>query len=104
MTVSYTDFSPNLFWDANSNEIDFDRNKKYVVQRVIERGTLDDMRHIFALYGFDDVVDISKTLRTLDPMSLSFIANLSGQPKESFRCYTNKQSSKAHCHETAPWI
>lgn len=98
MFAQCSDFSPNLFWDANPDEIDFGRNKKYVVQRVIERGTLDDMRHIFALYGFDDVVDTSKTLRTLDPKALSFIANLSGQPKESFRCYTLKQSAQA------PWI
>ena len=48
--------------------------------------------------SFDNVVAASKTLRSLDPVSFSFIVNLSGQPKESFRCYTLKQSSQA------PWI
>ena len=92
------DFSPNLFWDADPVDLDFAKHKKYVVQRVLERGTLDDMRHMFSLYGFDAVVATSKTLRSLDPVSFSFIVNLSGQPKESFRCYTLKQSSQA------PWI
>ena len=92
------DFSPNLFWDADPADLDFSKHMKYVVQRVLERGTLDDMRHMFAMYGFDNVVATSKTLRSLDPVSFSFIVNLSGQPKESFRCYTLKQSSQA------PWI
>ena len=44
-------------------------------------------------------LDFSKHMkRSLDPVSFSFIVNLSGQPKESFRCYTLKQSSQA------PWI
>ena len=88
------DFSPNLFWDADPAELDFSKHRKYVIQRVLERGTLEDMRHMFSMYG----VATSKTLRSLDPVSFSFIVNLSGQPKESFRCYTLKQSSQA------PWI
>jgi len=92
------DFSPNLFWDADPADLDFSRHKKHVVQRVFEHGTLDDMRHMFSMYGFDNVVATSKTLRSLDLVSFSFIVNLSGQPREAFRCYTLKQSSQS------PWI
>ena len=86
------DFSPNLFWDADPVDLDFAKHKKYVVQRVLERGTLDDMRHMFSMYGFGNVVATSRTLRSLDPVALSFITNLSGEPKESFSCYMLKQS------------
>ena len=92
------EFSANLFWDADPKDLDLVKHKKYVVQRVLERGTVDDMRHIFAIYGFDEVVATSKTLRSLEPKSLAFIANLSGEHKESFRCYTLKQSAQA------PWV
>ena len=92
------DFSPNLFWDADPKDLDLVKHKKYVVQRVLERGTLDDMRHMFAMYGFDDVIATSKMFRSLEPKSFTFIVNLSGQPKESFRCYMLKQSNHA------PWI
>ena len=92
------DFSQNLFWDADPLEVDVVKHRKYVVQRVLERGTLDDMRHLFALYGFDNVVDVSKTLRSMEPKAFSFIVNLSGQPRESFRCYILRQSAQA------PWI
>ena len=92
------EFSPNLFWDADPVDLDFSKHKKYVVQRVLERGTLDDMRLVFAMYGFDDVVKTSKTLRSLEPKAFSFITNLSGEPKEAFRCYILRQSQQA------PWI
>ena len=91
-------FSPNLFWDADPKDLDLIKHKKYVVQRVLERGTLDDIRHVFATYGFDDVVAISKRLRSLEPKAFSFIVNLSGEPKEAFRCYILRQSQQA------PWI
>ena len=92
------EFSPNLFWDADSAELDLVKHKKYVVQRVLERGTVEDIRHMFTMYGLEDVVSTSKTLRSLEPTALSFIACLADEPRENFRCYTNKQSLKA------PWI
>ena len=63
----FEDFSPNLFWDADPANLDFSKHMKYVVQRVLERGTLDDMRHMLSMHGFDNVVAASQPLRTLDP-------------------------------------
>ncbi len=91
-------FSRNLFWDADPAGIDLQRNKRYVVQRVLERGTVEDMRSAFHIYGLDDVIATAKTLRTLEPKALSFIACVANEPRGNFRCYTRKQSSRA------PWI
>ena len=91
-------FSENLFWDADPADLDFSKHRKYVVQRVLERGTVDDLRLAFHYYGLGDVIATAKTLRTLEPKALSFIACVAGEPKENFRCYTQKQSARA------PWI
>lgn len=91
-------FSKNLFWDADLADLDFAKHKKYIVQRVLERGALEDVRYLFRLYGKDDVLTVSKSLRTLEPRALSFISNLSGEPRGNFRCYTKNQSCQA------PWI
>ena len=68
------DFSENLFWDADPADLDFERNKRYVVQRVLERGTVNDLGQIFRLYGMPDVVETAKSLRTLEPRALSFVS------------------------------
>ena len=91
-------FSKNIFWDADPADIDLQRNRRYIVQRVLERGTVEDLRSIFHIYGVDDVVSTAKTLRTLEPKALSFIACVADEPRENFRCYTQKQSAQA------PWI
>ena len=91
-------FSENLFWDADPVDLDMQRHKKYVVQRALERGTISDILQMFHLYGIGDVIATAKSLRSLEPKALSFIACLADEPRENFRCYTNKQSLKA------PWI
>ena len=89
-------FSENLFWDADPKELDLQRHRKYVVQRVLERGSEQDIRKAFDYYGFQTVVDTAKSLRTLEPQALSFIAGLANEPREDFRCCAEPQQ--------APWI
>ena len=67
-------FSDNLFWDADCSGLDLVKNRRYVVQRVLERGTISDMKFIFGAYGLSDVVATAKGLRSLDPKALSLIA------------------------------
>ena len=96
--MSRNDFSDNLFWDADPSDLDFERNRRYVVQRVLERGTVNDLRIAFHLYGLSQVIATAKSLRTLEPKALSFIACVANEPREHFRCYTRKQSFQA------PWV
>lgn len=91
-------FSQNLFWDADSSQIDFRANRQYVVGRVLDRGTLSDLKNLLTIYGRDQVIEIALNLRSLEPRALSFISCIADVPREKFRCYTLKQSS------TAPWI
>ena len=93
--MSRNDFSYILFWDADPADLDFVRNRRYVVQRVLERGTVSDLGKIFRLYGMSGVVEMAKTLRALEPRALSFVACIANEPRENFRCYTQRQLSKA---------
>ena len=91
-------YSANLFWDADPEKLDFVANKRYVIERVLNRGTMEDLSTAFKTYGKDVIVEVAKGLRTLEPKALSFIACIAGLPREEFRCYKSRQSSQA------PWI
>ena len=91
-------FSQNLFWDADPALLDYDSNRRYVIERVLNRGTLSDLKLAFAHYGRDVIRDVALSLRSLEPKALSFISCVLSIPMENFRCYTRKQSAKA------PWI
>ena len=92
------DYSSNLFWDADPAQLDFDANRRYVIERVLNRGTMSDLTTAFAYYGREVIVDVARNLRALEPKALSFISCIADIPREKFRCYTPKQSSRA------PWI
>lgn len=90
------DFSPHLFWDVNKEKLDLTLNKAQVIQQVLEYGLLSDWIIINDLYGVKRIAETAITFRQLDPMALSFIATLSGMPKELFKCYSTKPLIPQH--------
>jgi len=93
---SITQLSSHLFWDVERVKIDFEKNKKWLVQRVLEYGLLKDWLIIYKYYGISKIAQIAMQLKELDDKSLSFISLLSDIPKEKFLCYTTKQLIPKH--------
>ena len=93
---SITQFSAHLFWDIDSVKIDMEKNKKWLIQRVLEYGLLNDWLIIYKYYGISKIAKIAMQMKELDDKSLSFISLLSDIPKETFLCYTTKQLSPRH--------
>ncbi len=85
--------SPVLFWDIDKSQFDLDKNAIQIVQRVLEYGELSDWLLIRDYYGLDKIVELCKQMRTLDPVCLAFICNISGTQKEEYRCYRFRQSN-----------
>lgn len=48
-----------LFWDTDINKIDWDKHYPYIIQRIFERGTLEEKREILRFYGEDKVKAIT---------------------------------------------
>lgn len=88
-------FSDYLFWDVDKESIDLEENASYVVSRVLERGQLSDWNLLVQRYGIPRITLIAQKLRSLEPRALSFICAISSMPKQTFRCYTMKQSTQA---------
>lgn len=88
--------SSHLFWDVDSNDLDFNRSKKFIIQRVLDYGLIDDWQIIFKLYGISEIAKIAIMLKNLDKKSASFISLISNIPQEQFLCYTSKQSIPEH--------
>mgnify|MGYP007070100612 CR=1 FL=1 len=85
-------FSKNLFWDADPSSISMDASSRYIIQRVLEYGQMNDWRLINHYYGLQKIVEECKQMRTLDPVCLSFICTISHTKEEDYRCYHFRQS------------
>jgi len=93
---SISQLSPHLFWDVKSVDLDLERSKRFIIKRVLEYGLWQDWLIIEKNYGLQTITAETQLLRELDPKSLAFISQLSGVPKENFKCYTTKQLTPAH--------
>jgi hypothetical protein len=88
--------SKHLFWDIDPNLLEWERSKKTIIERVIERGSLEEWVCIVKIYTLDGIVNTAKTFRTMSPIDLNFIATISNTPKEEFRCYNTRLLTGQH--------
>jgi hypothetical protein len=62
----------SLFWDVDSQAMDLQQNKSFIIERILARGDVDDFRWAVGTYGSDTLKNILLKAKTLDPKSLSF--------------------------------
>lgn len=94
--ISMMQLSPHLFWDVDREKIDFNKNKKWLVHRVLEYGLLKDWILVYKYYGIEEIAQIVIQLKDLDKKSISFISVLSKIPREFFLCYNTRQQNPEH--------
>ncbi|MFN0036924.1 MAG: DUF6922 domain-containing protein [Saprospiraceae bacterium] len=82
-----------LFWDTDAAAIDWEKNARWVITRVLSRGNLPDFQELVLYYGLERIKTELLQVRFLDKKTLSFAAALFQVPKEKFRCYILRQSS-----------
>ncbi|MEO8148726.1 MAG: hypothetical protein ABI723_13865 [Bacteroidia bacterium] len=85
--ISYKDLSDNLFWDVNPSGLDFEKNARQIIERVITRGSLEDWYTIRDYYGVEKIKEEVIKIRSLDPMSISFWSLMFKVPEEKFKSY-----------------
>ena len=89
-------FSTNLFWDIDVNELDYKSNFPFILSRVLDYGTWKDWKELSRYYTKQQIKATAINLRSLFPKSLNFISFFTETPKEEFRCYKNKQLNQTH--------
>jgi len=89
--ITIDDFSPHLFWDVDLSDFDFQKHKVHLVQKVLEHGLIGDWKLLKEVYGMEEIKGISLNLRSLDAVTLSFLAVVFNIDKKEFRCYKHRQ-------------
>jgi len=90
--------SEHIFWDVDCNKLDIDKNFKFILQRILSYGLLQDWNLFYKSFGIEKIAEATKQIRNLDERSLHFIAHISGSSLNEFKCYTTKQSIPKHWH------
>lgn len=86
-------FNRRIFWDVDFDAIDYDKNAKFVIERVFERGDVEDIRQCRRYYGDNKVADVLLNAKYLPERRLHLAAAVIDKPITEFRCYTLRQSN-----------
>lgn len=96
MSLFESPFSDNLFWDIDLEELDMEKHKTFIVNRVLDYGMMQDWLYIRSYYGIDQLKEIALGIRSMRAKSLSFIAVVTHTPEDQFRCYEQIYSKNSH--------
>ena len=88
--------SKEIFWDINFKTLDLDEHARFIIERVVTRGVVSDLKEILKYYGQRRMIEESTKIRSLDKKSLHFLSSILSIPIQDFRCYTQIQSKKTH--------
>lgn len=50
-------FSETVFWDTDRNNLDLERNKKWIIARIIEHRNYNDLKLLVAIYGKPEIAE-----------------------------------------------
>jgi hypothetical protein len=86
---------PRLFWDVDMSKLDYDQRAGFVIERVFDRGDVEDIRQVRRHYGDDLVRDVLLQAKYLQKQTLYLAAAIFQLDLSAFRCYKLNQSSPA---------
>jgi hypothetical protein len=85
-----------IFWDVDFAAINYDKYDRFVIERVFDRGDVDDIRQVRRYYGDKKIKEVLTTAKYLFDETINFCSAIFDIPKDKFRCYILRQSRPAH--------
>lgn len=79
--------SGHLFWDVDCDRIDPEAHARFLICRIMDRGTREDVRVAWFYYGGERIREALLVAPSLGSKTISFFANQFALPKEAFRAY-----------------
>ena len=75
------------FWDVHRENLDFSRDKQFIISRMFERGNFEDVVSLVSFYGIDDAGSTLKSNKYLNRQGLFLAHSLLGLPLQDFKAY-----------------
>lgn len=82
----------NLFWDTDYERIDPNFHSWYIVTKVFDYGSWDDVKEVIAYYGEEKVKEFLQKASYLRDNALNLACSLFNLKPKDFKCYIKKLS------------
>ena len=64
----------SLFWETDWSRIDLQKNKRYIIERILELGDREAVDWLFSTYSHDEIRQVLKSARNLSAKSKNYWA------------------------------
>jgi len=83
---STMEFNKGLFWDVQIDDLDLETHARFIIERVVSRGSLPDWHLLKKIYGKERIKHEVLRIRSLDRKTVSFLSAYYDVEKADFRC------------------
>jgi len=82
-----------IFWDVDAEKLDFEKKAAFIIERVFERGDVEDIRMCRRFYGDEKIGEVLLNTRYLPLRKLYLASAILDKPLTAFKCYILRQSN-----------
>ena len=82
-----------IFWDVNAEKLDFEKKASFIIERVFERGDVEDIRMCRRFYGDEKIGEVLLNAKYLPIRKLYLASAILDKPLTAFKCYILRQSN-----------
>jgi hypothetical protein len=75
-----------LFWDVDKGKVDPELHRFYVIRRIMDHGSVEDVRWMKSVYSSEEIAEVVKKSRGLSRKSAHFGAAYFSIAKEEVEC------------------
>lgn len=85
-----------LFWDIDSENLDEQKHKNLIIQRVLSFGTIEEFKAILNFYSEGQIKQAIRKAGYFDPKTFSFVIQFFNLDKNELLCYKKGRSNQRH--------
>src|SRR5437867_1212747 len=86
-------FDRRIFLDVNFDKLDYDAKSSFIIERVFERGDVDDIRQCRRYYGDERIRQVLTMAKWLSINTIYLASALFQNELTDYRCYILAQSN-----------
>lgn len=69
--------NPTTFWDVDLHLLDASKDRDFIIVRVLERGTDEEIRHIESIYSQQKIIAALENTKGVSKKTLNFYKSIS---------------------------
>jgi hypothetical protein len=89
-------FDKRIFWDVNFDTLNYKRKAFFVIERIFERGDVQDIRSARRYYGDEKIKSVLTNAKWLPLNTIYLAAAIFGNELADYRCFNIAQSNPGH--------